>query len=135
MTNDDHRDAAPASISPHSKRSFFKRLFDTSAGRARALSRTDGRSARHAISLAHALMSERGEVSGARLAREALAAYQALGPAASGAFFDLLVKEFSPDPEVVGRCADAYRDNTSQTNLILLLQAAEPARQELFRRL
>ena len=31
--------------------------------------------ARRAIALCHALMSERGEVSGARLAREALAAY------------------------------------------------------------
>ncbi len=135
MANNDHSRAQPAPTLPRSKRSFFKRLFRERASLAGALSRTDGRSARHAISLAHALMSERGEVSGARLACEALAAYQALGPAASAAFFDLLVKEFSPDPEVVGRCADAYRDDPSQTNLILLLQAAEPPRQELFRRL
>jgi malonyl-CoA decarboxylase len=80
-------------------------------------------------------MSERGEVSGARLAREALAAYQALDPAAVAAFFDLLAEEFSPDPNVVGRYAQAYRDDPSQANLILLQQAAEPPRQELFRRL
>jgi malonyl-CoA decarboxylase len=135
MTNNDDRGAMPGPVLPRSKRSFFNRLFRTGAGGARALSRTDGRSARHAISLAHGLMSERGEVSGARLACEALAAYQALGAAASEAFFNLLVKEFSPDPEEVGRCADAYRDDPSQTNLILLLQAAEPPRQELFRRL
>ena len=80
-------------------------------------------------------MSERGEVSGARLAREALAAYKALDPAAVAAFFDLLAEEFSPDPDVVGRYAQAYRDDPSQANLILLQQAAEPPRQELFRRL
>ena len=80
-------------------------------------------------------MSERGEVSGARLAREALAAYQALEPSAAALFFDLLAEEFSPDPESVGRHAQAYRDDPSQANLILLQQAAEPPRQELFRRL
>jgi len=135
VTSSDHSGELPGPILPHLKRSLFKRLFRERANRGGSVSRTDGRSARHAISLAHGLMSERGEVSGARLAREALAAYQPLGPAASGAFFDLLVKEFSPDPEGVGRCADAYRDDPSQTNLILLLQAAEPPRQELFRRL
>jgi malonyl-CoA decarboxylase len=91
--------------------------------------------ARRAISLCHALISERGEVSGARLAREALAAYASLDAAAVAVFFDLLVKEFSPDPEVVGHCAERYRDEPSQTNLIFLQQAAEPPRQELFRRL
>jgi malonyl-CoA decarboxylase len=115
--------------------SFFKRLAEAKAGGLGALSRTVDRSASHAISLCHGLMSERGEVSGARLAREALAAYQSLEAAACEAFFDLLVKEFSPDPEAVGRCADAYRNDPSQINLILLQQAAEPPRQELFRRL
>jgi malonyl-CoA decarboxylase len=135
VTNNGRSGASPGPMSPHDKHSFFKRLFRASTGLAEALPRATGRTARHAISLAHALMSERGEVSGARLACEALAAYQALGATASGAFFELLVTEFSPDPEVVGRCADAYRNDPSQTNLILLLQAAEPPRQELFRRL
>jgi len=98
-------------------------------------SRGAQRGARRAIELCHALMSERGEVSGARLAREALAAYQSLKPDAAALFFDLLVEEFSPDPEVVGRHAQAYRDDPSQANLILLQQAVEPPRQELFRRL
>jgi malonyl-CoA decarboxylase len=93
------------------------------------------RDARRAISLCHALISERGEVSGARLSREALAAYQALEPKAAGVFFDLLAEEFSPDAEALARFAQAYRDEPSQANLILLQQAAEPPRQELFRRL
>src|SRR5262249_22262829 len=83
----------------------------------------------------HALLSERGDVSGARLTREALAAYQALEDSALGVFFDLLVKEFSPDPQEVGTVAEAYRQSPTQTNLIRLQHAVEPRRQELFRRL
>ncbi len=119
------------------KRSFsFRRLFGAGTGAsANAPSRGAVRDARRAISLCHALMSERGEVSGARFAREALAAYQALEGPAAAVFFDLLVDEFSPDPEAVERFADGYRDEPSQANLILLQQAVEPPRQELFRRL
>src|SRR5437763_5487637 len=116
--------------------SFLHRLFNGKPNRSSgARSRGAVRGARRAIEVCHALMSERGEVSGARLAREALAAYQALDPDATALFFDLLAEEFSPDPELVGRCAQAYRDDPSQANLILLQQAAEPPRQELFRRL
>ena len=117
------------------KKSFFRRLFAAVGRRPGMVPRAAVRRARHAISLCHALMSERGEVSGARIAREALAAYQDLDDAALGIYFDLLVKEFSPDPEEVGRVADAYRQDPSQANLIELQRVAEPPRQELFRRL
>jgi malonyl-CoA decarboxylase len=93
------------------------------------------RDARRTIWVCHALLSERGDVSGARLAREALTAYQALEEPALGVFFDLLVKEFSPDPHEVGIAADRYRQDPSQSNLIRLQRAVEPRRQELFRRL
>jgi malonyl-CoA decarboxylase len=93
------------------------------------------RDARRTVWLCHALLSERGDVSGARLAREALAAYQGLEDPALGVFFDLLVKEFSPDPQEVGHAADLYRQDSSQSNLIRLQRAVEPRRQELFRRL
>jgi len=113
---------------------FFRRIF-------RALPRPPGprppdtgREARSVISQCHALLSERGEVSGARLAAEVLAAYQALEPQALEAFFDLLVDQFSPDPEEVHRAADAYAREPSQVNLIRLQAAVEPPRQELFRR-
>src|SRR5215470_14390801 len=116
--------------------SLLRRLLGAAvAPRASLPTRAATGSARRAIALCHALISERGEVSGARLAREALAAYASLDAAAVAVFFDLLVKEFSPDPEVVGHCAERYRDEPSQTNLIFLQQAAEPPRQELFRRL
>ena len=123
------------SMDSTAKPSLLRRLVGSITRRPWMQSRTAVRSARHAITLCHALMSERGEVSGARIAREALAAYQALGETALGIFFDLLVKEFSPDPERVGRVADAYRLDPSQANLIRLQRAVESPRQELFRRL
>ena len=113
--------------------SFIKRLLRTALHpneRARA-----HRKAKETIELCHALLSERGEVSGAVLARETLAAYRGLPENALPAFFDLLVSEFSPDPVEL---ADAYQDYCAQPSpdgLIRLQRAIEPPRQELFRRL
>jgi malonyl-CoA decarboxylase len=100
-----------------------------------SLPRASVRAARRAITLCHALMSERGEVSGAHIAREALAAYQLLDNKALVIFFDLLTKEFSPDPDGVVGVADAYRQEPSQANLVRLQRAVESPRRELFRRL
>jgi len=97
--------------------------------------RTPSRAARKAISLCSNLLSERGEVSGTLLASEALAAYQALDESSRAGFFDVLVQEFSPDPEAVGRAGDAYRTHPSAENLIRLQAAVESPREELFRRL
>lgn len=99
------------------------------------LSATAARQTKQGIARCRALLSERGEASGATLAREALAAYQTLEGAALNAYFDLLAEEFSPDPELVGSMADVYREDPSQTNLIRLQQVVEAPRQELFRRL
>ncbi len=110
---------------------FIKRLFAK-------LPTTGSKADRHTrktVALCHALLSERGEASGAALAREALAAYRELSGASLGAFFDVLAQEFSPDPEAVDAAAYAYRQEASQTNLIQLQQVVEPPRQELFRRL
>jgi malonyl-CoA decarboxylase len=115
---------------------FLRRLLGIDdASSLPALSRSAAGNARRTIELCHALLSERGEVAGALLAREALASYQSLDAEARTAFFDLLVEEFSPDPEAVGRSAERYRSEPTQANLLLLQQAAEPPRQELFRRL
>jgi malonyl-CoA decarboxylase len=80
-------------------------------------------------------LSERGEASGAAVAREALASYRLLAGPALAAFFDVLAAEFSPDPAAVGEAADAYRRDPSQANLIRLQEVVEPPRQELFRRI
>ena len=97
--------------------------------------RTHSRAARKAILLCRNLLSERGEVSGTLLAGEALAAYQALDESSRAGFFDLLVQEFSPDPQQVGRAGDSYRANPSAENLAQLQAAVESPREELFGRL
>ena len=95
----------------------------------------DSRAVRGLVSSSKELLSERGEVSGVRLATEALRNYQALAEADRAHFFDVLVRDFSPDPTEVGRAADAYRADPSAAHSGWLQKAVEPPRQELFRRL
>jgi malonyl-CoA decarboxylase len=114
---------------------FVQRLFGSPPPRSEGPSRAASRSARRAASFCHELLSQRGEVSGAFIAREALTAYQSLDEPALDVFFTFLAKEFSLDPEAVGRFADAYREEPSPKNLVSLQRAVEPPRQELFRRL
>ena len=92
------------------------------------------RAARSVIALCRALLSERGEVSGARLATEAFAAYQSLDDAARDAFFARLAEEFDVNPDAITSASDAYRGNHSLANLMALQSAVESPRQELFRR-
>jgi malonyl-CoA decarboxylase len=113
---------------------FLTRVFRSLTRHRSAGAQNADRSARHVADLCHALLSERGEVSGARRATDVLSAYRALDALALGAFFDLLILEFSPDPVIIERAADAYRANASQENLVRLQAAVEPPRQELFRR-
>lgn len=113
--------------------SFIKRLIRSVASpneQARAK-----RQATHAIELCRALLSERGEVSGAALARETLAAYNGLADPALPVFFDLLASAFSPDPQELDRACEDYRARPSADTLARLQRAVEPPRQELFRRL
>jgi malonyl-CoA decarboxylase len=93
------------------------------------------RQARQAIELCRALLSERGEVSGAVLARDALASYNALTPASLPVFLDLLVSEFSPDTAELDSAYATFRAEPTQENLIRLQRCIEAPRQELFRRL
>jgi malonyl-CoA decarboxylase len=108
--------------------SFLRRLL----GRSRA---SVGPNTQHLVSLCEALLGERGEVSGAALAREALAAYLGLDERGREEFFDILAQEFAPSPEAVGKAADAYRYDPTPQNLIQLQEVIDTARQELFRRL
>jgi malonyl-CoA decarboxylase len=81
------------------------------------------------------LLSERAGVAGAHLATEALGIYQSLDQPRRRAFLDILNRDFSPNPDEVGRAADAYRSDPSPNNLLQLQRVVEPPRQELFRRL
>jgi len=113
---------------------FLKGLIDKVAAPADP-ARGAARRAREVIERCHALMSERGEVSGAALAREVLAAYAALPANAHTPFLHLLAEEFSPDPTLVTRAATAFSHAPSPRALIDLQRAVESPRQELFRRL
>jgi malonyl-CoA decarboxylase len=106
-----------------------------SGGAPKAASRSSSRAVHELTSLCHGLLSERGEVSGVHLATKAQQAYESFDAPRRYAFFDVLVKEFSPDPDAVGRSGDAYRADPSAANLAELQRVVEPPRQELFRRL
>lgn len=93
------------------------------------------RSLRKLVGICHDLLTERGGLSGSRLAAEALNIYKSLDEAGRLSFFEILLTDFSPKPEDVGRAADAYRKDPSPENLADLQRVVEPPRQELFRRL
>ena len=112
--------------------SFLKRLVRSVVPTER---RRAHKRSRQAIELCQALISERGELSGAVIARDALAAYNSLPKNALPSFYDALVTEFSPDPAELDKAYDAYRAQPTQENLIRLQRCVEAPRQELFRRL
>lgn len=113
---------------------FFKGLLDRVTAPADA-GRGAARRAREVGELCRALMSERGEVSTAALAREVLAAYAALPEQAHIPFLQLLAADFSPDSAGVKSAAAAFADDDTPANLVRLQSAVESPRQELFRRI
>lgn len=122
------------SDSAEARRPLFERILGSLARAADRPSAAALRNARNTITLCQALLSERGEVSGGRLAEDVLAAYKSLDQEALDAFFDLLVDAFSPDPIQVQKAIDAYRADPTQTTLLQLQAAVESPRQEVFRR-
>jgi malonyl-CoA decarboxylase len=120
--------------------SFFHQLFGSIADGGRVLIDRQLRGlarqpVRGATDLCHALLSQRGEASGAALAREVLVAYGGLDAAGRAEFFQQLVDEFSPEPEAIVGAAEAYRAQPSTAMLSALARVVEAPRQELFRRL
>jgi len=99
---------------------------------------TRGRSERRALRLAkllRTLISERGESSGAMMARRSVALYNGLDENGRRLFFDLLARDFSPDPDEVLAAAEAYRREPAPATLARLQRVTEPPRQEVFRRM
>ena len=85
--------------------------------------------------LCRELLSGQGEVSAMRLAREILARYARLDAPARRAFFETLAERFDIDPAEVTAAAAAYAETRDAATLDRVVHAAEPRRQELFRRL
>jgi malonyl-CoA decarboxylase len=95
---------------------------------------TDEQAVGQALALCEALLSERGEVSGARLAAQMLAAYQALDATARDVFLGRLAAAFNPNQDDLIRGARRYATDPSVETLARLRTAIESPRQELFRR-
>lgn len=81
------------------------------------------------------LMLARGEAATLRLAESILATYQELSSDERLAFFDYLADELDLDAARLEELAGAYREGPTTGSFKSLMQAAEPSRQELFRKL
>jgi malonyl-CoA decarboxylase len=93
------------------------------------------RRAERLVGLLRTLISERGEVTGAVLARRAVALYRGLDAEGRAHLFDKLAHDFSPDPVAVLQAAVAYHARQDAQNLAALQRVTEPPRQEIFRRM
>ena len=85
--------------------------------------------------LAGELLTRRGEATGVALAEDVLTRYGQLSADGRRDFLIQLAKEFGPDRAGLERAIDAYRQEPSEVNALLLHEAAEPRRQEVIRRL
>jgi malonyl-CoA decarboxylase len=85
--------------------------------------------------LATALLSERGEASGAKVARELHHVLGTLDPDDRHSFQHYLATEFQPDKAALRTAAEHYLADTTAEAAAALAQAADPPRQELLRRM
>ena len=85
--------------------------------------------------LTHAMLSQRGEASGAAIARELQAAARALSDPQLLEFYRFLSDGFGPDPDALRSAAEAYLATPDAHTASRLFDAAEPERQELLRRM
>ncbi len=87
------------------------------------------------VELCHMLLSSQGEASGIALSFEILSRYRHLSAEDKATFFVSLFEEFPANPALAEKASRAYLADPSPKNLEVLAAAAEPARQELLRRL
>jgi malonyl-CoA decarboxylase len=85
--------------------------------------------------LAESLLSERGEASGAVVARELHEVLRILAAEGRSDFHRFLATDFAPDATVLRAAAETYLSGPSAEAAALLAQAADPPRQELLRRM
>ncbi len=91
--------------------------------------------ARSIEALCDAIFSEKGEVSGSKLAASVLSKYEDLKLEQKLEFFIHLVENFDLDPELVVKSAQTYLEERTPEMLHTLTKHAEPKRRELLRRL
>ncbi len=112
--------------------SWLDRLWTRIGDRGRRAADTPPRRARR---LAEALLSERGEASGAALARELLRLLGELPAEDRAAFHLFLAENFDADTEKLRDAAQAWLATPTPELAAALADAAEPPRQELLRRM
>ncbi|WP_105436669.1 malonyl-CoA decarboxylase [Neorhizobium sp. T25_13] len=116
---------------------FIGELIQSLSGRGRALFGLSSPPVqnRDLTGLAEMILSRRGEVSGAILAEAFLEAYRQASAADRDVFMHALLDRFGPDRTALDAAAAAYNTEPSAENIARLHEAAEPRRQELFRRI
>jgi malonyl-CoA decarboxylase len=129
------RDLALADPTAPKESPFLRRLLRSFRRPAEPSGAVGIKHAQRALALCHALLAERGEVSVAKLAAEALEACISLDDAALEVFWQGLADQFLPDQERARQAAEVYADDPSPISLMQLQMAVESPRQELFRRL
>ena len=122
--------------------SFFGDMLATIADQGRALierarvRRGEGAARSEGVAeLCEELLSGRGEASGVALAGEILTKYAALKTGPRIAFFEALAHRFGPDRAALDAAIAAWQAEPSDRTAAAVHLAAEPRRQELFRRL
>ncbi len=121
--------------------SFFGELLQTISDRGRSLidrrerRGVNSQSTANLVDLCEELLSNRGEASGAALAREILALYSELTIGPRIAFFESLATKFGTDKSRIEAALQAWRDAPSDITAAAIHEASEPRRQELLRRL
>src|SRR4051794_22858817 len=115
--SDEHLSNEPPQRGPDSRRGgrpFFRRIFRSLA----RPSATGSRDITEIIALCQSLISERGEVSGIRIATEVLSRYRALDDPTRHRFFSLLAENFWPDYDRLARAADEFSKTRTQANMV-----------------
>ncbi|TCZ57193.1 malonyl-CoA decarboxylase [Roseicella aquatilis] len=119
-------------------RGWLERLWASIADRGRAYADVPAEGLpklERARRLARALLSERGEASGAAVARELLESLAVLEGDDRLAFFRFMAEDFAPDPDRLRKAAEAWLADPGIEAAARLSDAAEPPRQELLRRM
>jgi len=90
---------------------------------------------RDMTALCEAIFSEKGEVSGTKVAAALLAKYEELSSEDKLQFFRDVVTNYDLDPDAIIASAEAYKEDQTPALLSELTRQAEPKRRELLRRL
>lgn len=119
--------------------SFLSDLVDTIVARGRTLlnlQQSAPEEVKHdLVQLSSLLLSQRGEASGVALAQALLEGYRAASDGDRRLFADALRETFGADRARLDCAIENYRKRRSDDDLSELHNAAEPRRQELFRRI